>query len=290
MNNGLIAAGRLALLALGMAVAGSGLGGCASAEMDKLQDLNRSLTNRNQEMQQELASSKNENGILQKQRAANEAAINDLRRSNGDLVSKLQGAQSELERLGGALGGLNIGPLDEATDRALTEFAARYPDMVEYDRAKGMLRFKSDLTFDSGSATVKDNAKGSLKALADVLRTSSAMAYEVHVIGHTDAQKISANTAKLHPTNMHLSAHRAIAVRDVLVSDGVPADHVQAAGWGEFRPVVANGPKGEATANRRVEIYLTRSTASTGSEAPPPATGMSPDRARPPERQIEPTK
>src|SRR5207253_4751916 len=86
MNNGLIAAGRLALLALGIAVAGSGLGGCASAEMDKLQDLNRSLTNRNQEMQQELASSKNENGILQKQRAANEAAINDLRRSNGDLV------------------------------------------------------------------------------------------------------------------------------------------------------------------------------------------------------------
>ena len=55
---------------------------------------------------------------------------------------------------------------------------------------------------------------------------------------------------------MHLSAHRAISVRDALVGDGVSANRMQIAGYGEFRPIVPNGPNG-AAANRRVEIYLT---------------------------------
>ncbi|NCF41171.1 MAG: OmpA family protein, partial [Planctomycetia bacterium] len=59
-----------------------------------------------------------------------------------------------------------------------------------------------------------------------------------------------------HPTNMHLSTHRAISVRDALVKDGIAANRVQVAGYGEFRPVAENGKRGSAT-NRRVEIFLT---------------------------------
>jgi hypothetical protein len=62
--------------------------------------------------------------------------------------------------------------------------------------------------------------------------------------------------AAQHPTNMHLSAHRAISVRDALVSDGVTANRMQVAGYGEFRPIVPNGANGAAQ-NRRVEIFLT---------------------------------
>jgi chemotaxis protein MotB len=289
MNIGWKTACRLALLSLPLVAAG--LGGCASVEMDKLQDLNRSLTNRNQELTQELQATKNENGILQKQRAANEMAISDLRRANGDLQSQLQGYADRFGELNKRMGDLNFAKLDPTTDEALRALAAQFPDLIQFDSEKGMVRFTSDLTFDSGQAAVKENVKASLAALANVLKSPAASAYEVHVIGHTDAQPISKGTAQLHPTNMHLSAHRAISVRDVLVLDGVSADKVQAAGWGEFRPVVANGPKGAAAQNRRVEIYLTRSTATgTPSEAPPAATNTNPDRARPPTRQIEPTK
>jgi hypothetical protein len=67
---------------------------------------------------------------------------------------------------------------------------------------------------------------------------------------------------------MHLSAHRAIGVRDVLVKDGVGADRFMIAGYGEFRPVTANGNNG-AAANRRVEIYLTRYFIPRGGQSAP---------------------
>jgi hypothetical protein len=80
--------------------------------------------------------------------------------------------------------------------------------------------------------------------------------YEVNIVGHTDSQRISDATARRHPTNMHLSCHRAISVRSVLASMGVPAGRMEAAGWGEFRPMVANTSSGNTPQNRRVEIYL----------------------------------
>jgi hypothetical protein len=44
-------------------------------------------------------------------------------------------------------------------------------------------------------------------------------------------------------------------VRDLLVSDGVAANRVEVAGWGEYRPIVENGPRGAAQ-NRRVEVFI----------------------------------
>jgi hypothetical protein len=54
---------------------------------------------------------------------------------------------------------------------------------------------------------------------------------------------------------LHLSVHRAIAVRNALVNSGVTPDHVRVAGDGEFHPLIANTSGGTAE-NRRVEIYL----------------------------------
>ena len=150
-----------------------------------------------------------------------------------------------------------------------------------------MLRFASDLTFDSGSDIVKDQAKQALSALGNILKSSAASPYEVFIVGHTDSQRISGGTAQRHPTNMHLSCHRAIAVRSALAGMGVPADKMFAAGWGENRPAVPNTGNGNTPANRRVEIFLTRSTASSmGGEIDTPTTAT-PDRETPPARQPE---
>ena len=79
---------------------------------------------------------------------------------------------------------------------------------------------------------------------------------EVRVVGHTDNVPIRrSSTAAQHPTNIHLSAHRSISVRDALVGDGIDANRFMVAGYGEFRPIAANGARGSEM-NRRVELFL----------------------------------
>ena len=42
---------------------------------------------------------------------------------------------------------------------ALQDFAAANPDIIEFDAARGVVKFKSDVTFASGSAVVNERAK-----------------------------------------------------------------------------------------------------------------------------------
>lgn len=283
---------RLRALA-GLGLAASLLGGCASQQSyDQLLDANRSLTERNAELlrnNQELAG---ENELLQKQRAANEAALAELERINGDLRGRLESAGMSLSDLEKRMAGMNFVALDPETDRALTALASQYPDLIKYDSARGMLRFASDLTFNSGSDEVLEPAKQSLAALAKILTSSAAMQYDVQVVGHTDTQRISAGTARRFPTNVHLSAGRAISVRNFLQSVGVPGQKMMIAGWGEFRPATPNTPSGNTPANRRVEIYLTKHTGGAVDTAPAePTTGTArPTQESVPARQPDVTK
>jgi chemotaxis protein MotB len=266
MNNGVIDIRRLGVFAV--IAGGLCLGGCASQQnYDQLLDANRTLKERNEELQRQNQELTNENGLLQKQRTANESALTSLTQMNDTLKKQLADAGVDLNELNKRLQGLSLSPVDPDTDRALSALASQYPDMIKYDSSKGMLRFASDLTFNSGDDAVQESAKASLNALAKILTAGAASAYDVFIVGHTDAQPISSRTSGRHPTNMHLSAHRAIAVRSALASMGVPADKMEVAGWGEFRPAVPNsGPKGNTPQNRRVEIYLTRSTATSMGE------------------------
>jgi len=66
-------------------------------------------------------------------------------------------------------------------------------------------------------------------------------------------------------------------VKDVLQNAGVSPTRMSVAGYGEYRPIVPNGPGG-AEANRRVEIFLVERT--TPAEPTP-----QPDAPAEPERQ-----
>ena len=169
-------------------------------------------------------------------------------------------------------------PLPPAIDEALQQLAAQHAEVMEYDADAGMIRMRSDLTFSSGSATVSNPAKNTLADLALILRAVVAQGYEVRVVGHTDDQKI-VRAAAQHPTNWHLSVHRAIAVKDVLEQAGVPPTKLGVAGYGEFRPIAPNGAKGNR-ANRRVEIYIVTASA--------PAALAPADAGPPPVEEPEP--
>ncbi|HWB18711.1 MAG TPA: OmpA family protein, partial [Phycisphaerales bacterium] len=168
-----------------------------------------------------------------------------------------------------------MGPLPDDVAQALRELAAAYPDVLTFDEKRGMLRFASDFTFDLGSDALNSSAQSTLVTLAKILNSSNARGFEVDVVGHTDNVPISnAGTRAKHPTNVHLSVHRAISVRDALVKDGVSADRFEVAGFGEYRPVVSNPAHGGSRENRRVEIFLRpMTTAVAVSETPTKAAG-----------------
>lgn len=283
---------RLAGLALaGLIAMIGGLGGCTNQQAyDELHDANRSLTDRNQELQRQLQEMQTESELLRRGRSANDAAVMDLQNTNAQLRAQLEASDRALRDLEARLNNVALGPLDPETDRALAELAARYPDLIQYDPARGMLRFASDLTFASGSDEVQAGAVQSLQALAEILKTNAAAPYDVFIVGHTDSQPISSRTAARHRTNMHLSVHRAISVRQALLGMDVPPEKAFAAGWGEYRPLVPNTPTGNTPQNRRVEIFLTRSTAGQVAPGAAAPTAVAPDRAAPPERQPEMSK
>ncbi|KPK43068.1 MAG: hypothetical protein AMJ65_06915 [Phycisphaerae bacterium SG8_4] len=139
----------------------------------------------------------------------------------------------------------------------LEDFANQH-DMVTFDSSRGIVKFRSDLTFDRGSDIVAASAVAAVKSLAGILNSEDAKKFDVVIAGHTDDIRIArAETKAKHPTNWHLSVHRAISVKDVMESTGVEPKRMSVRGFGEYRPVEANLPNKKGNPkNRRVEIYV----------------------------------
>lgn len=268
------------------------LASCVSQERyDELLTAYRDQEQQFLRAQGDLATSRANEERLRSQLAMAAADLEQLKNLQGADKETIEKLLADYDRLMRDLGNLNVGPLPASLNEALRAFAAANPDMVTFDERTGMLRFAADFTFDSGSAQLKAGTSSVLSRLAQILNSPEARPFEVKVVGHTDNQPIN-RVRNEHPTNMHLSAHRAISVRDALVRDGVAANRMQVAGYGEFRPVVANGPKGAAQ-NRRVEIFLTPLTVPLNDVSPAPmAAPSSSGKAAPPARPVddEPTK
>ena len=251
---------RATLGATLIALAGVSTGCVSQSEHDKLWETNRSLTQQNAELRTQLDSVSGRYSSQQANSGRIESAVESLQRENSSLKEQLALASANLARFEDRMNDLSFVSLDPVTDRALRQLAGEYPDLIVYDADRGMVRLTSDLTFGSGSDQVQSGAMESLNRLAGVLASMNASDYDIQIAGHTDDRKPGANTRRNHPTNMHLSAHRAIAVRNVLGSAGVPWERMSVMGWGEHRPSVANNPSTGTAANRRVEIFLTPST------------------------------
>lgn len=148
-------------------------------------------------------------------------------------------------------------PLPAEMNILLQDFA-KSSDMIDFDAATGMLKFKSDLLFNLGSDDVQAGAVESIRALAGIMNSEDAKQFDMVITGHTDDVPIKKpSTLRNHPSNWHLSVHRAISVEKLLESNGIAPKRMAVKGFGEYRPVEPNKPnkKGSA-ANRRVEIFI----------------------------------
>lgn len=137
----------------------------------------------------------------------------------------------------------------------LEEFAEK-EEMVTYDPVKGIVKFKSDLLFKSGSDTVMPAAEAAIKSLSAILSSKEAAEFDIIIAGHTDDQPIHFAKAN-HPTNWHLSVHRAISVLNIMAANNVAQSRMSVRGFGELRPLAPNEPGNKGNPqNRRVEIYI----------------------------------
>lgn len=146
-------------------------------------------------------------------------------------------------------------------DKALKDFATKHPDVVSYDSNRGVLKFVSDILFDLGSDVVRPDAAKTLSELAKILSQPAAKQFDVVIVGHTDNTPIVRPATKAkHPTNWHLSVHRAISVMEVMEKAGLDPKNIGVMGYGEYRPVAPNDTAENKAKNRRVEIYIVPKT------------------------------
>jgi flagellar motor protein MotB len=195
-------------------------------------------------------------GTAQAKLVETQQNLESLEATYNALLADVQQQATTNDRLLQQVAQLQLGPLPPDLASALEDLALAYPDLLSFDAQRGMVGLASDFTFDLGSDVLKADADLTILPLADILNSEVAAAFEVRIVGHTDNVPIlRAETRRKHASNLHLSVHRAIAVRNALVDAGVKPVRVEVAGAGEFRPLVPNGPKG-AGENRRVEIFL----------------------------------
>ena len=174
------------------------------------------------------------------------------------LQQKVAALEEELAKKKALIAQLSGGVQLPAELSSMLEDWAKGSDLVSFDPNRGVVKFKSDLLFEKGSDEVAPTAAEAVKTLCKILNTDQAKEFDIIIAGHTDDIRISqAETLAKHPSNWHLSAHRAISVLNVMTSNGIVSERASIRGFSEFRPIVPNelNKKGNPQ-NRRVEIYI----------------------------------
>lgn len=120
--------------------------------------------------------------------------------------------------------------------------------------------FQSEVLFPTGSADINPQGLVEMKKLAEAVVTLNKeipddINWVLRVDGHTDNAPLS-GTGR-YRDNWELSSARATAVVKFLIANGVPANRLVAAGFGEYQPLEADDSADARSRNRRIELKLT---------------------------------
>lgn len=120
--------------------------------------------------------------------------------------------------------------------------------------------FQSEVLFPIGSEEINDAGKIEMKKLADaIIELQKEIPPEINwvlrVDGHTDNRPLSG--AGRFKDNWELSSARATSVVKFLIANGVPANRLVAAGFGEYQPLDGTDTDDARSKNRRIELKLT---------------------------------
>jgi len=121
---------------------------------------------------------------------------------------------------------------------------------VVQDRSAGpALVLSADGLFQPRTAELSEEGRQVVAGLANALAAHADGRFRI--AGHTDATPLD---SREFPSNWHLGADRAIRIATALVVDGLPAERVFVASFGEHNPAASNAEDAGMAANRRVVI------------------------------------
>jgi len=238
--------GRIVCVAVACAVVVSLATGCQNEEIKKLRASNLSLQEKLDEATNAQTRLIEEKGSLQGQLAASRSQITKLINENRALNEKVQALMNELAKPP------ETGDLPKGLVDALTRFAKENGEIVTLIGER--VRFKSDILFDPGSATVSTKGRAALVKFAEIFNTEGAGLF-LRVDGHTDVDPIKV-TKGMYDDNWDLGFHRARAVSLILFAAGVSKDRVVMATHSMYTPIAKGNSKEAKAKNRRVEILL----------------------------------
>jgi len=154
-------------------------------------------------------------------------------------------------------------PLDRDGD-GVPDYQDKCPDRAGPASNKGCPEMKAEakkilneatkyINFDFNKATLKASSYPKLEQMVQILNDYPD--YSLSIAGHTDSKGAD-------NYNLRLSYERAAAARKYLLGKGIPADRIEARGYGETKPIATNATAAGQALNRRVDFdpYLTGET------------------------------
>jgi len=135
-----------------------------------------------------------------------------------------------------------------ASAQRVDSLEAQLADLKVQKTERGLVLTLGDVLFDTGQATLKSSAYGTLDRLAAALREKSER--KVLIEGHTD-------NVGSDESNQGLSERRAQSVQSALMQRDVARSQMTALGKGENFPIASNDSADGRQSNRRVELIFT---------------------------------
>lgn len=201
------------------------------ASLDKMSIENQKMSNRLQELGQNVQSLLGEKNVLTSDLEATRAREARLR------------AEKEAQRQRMAQYRKVIDQFKELVNSGKLKIKIVDGQMV--------VQMASNILFETGKANLSEEGELALTDLARILAGIPNRKFQI--AGHTD--NVPINSRKF-PSNWELSAARGVTVVKFLQENGVDPRSISAAGYAEYRPSESNDTPAGQAANRRIEITL----------------------------------
>jgi chemotaxis protein MotB len=260
------------------------------SDLAKLAEQTRALTALRDQLEQQAQDAAARATTEQQRREATEAMLSDEKKFSDSARAQIALLTQQVEQLRTQLAGVaqaldiaeangrdkdaQITNLGQRLNAAL---AAKVEELQQYrSEFFGKLRavlanrpgiqivgdrfvFQSEVLFPVGSADLTSAGQDQIRALATTIKQIAAeippdVKWILRVDGHADRQKVNGGA---FASNWELSSARAISVVKLLIDQGVPADHLAAAAFGDTQPLDPADTPDAYAKNRRIELRLT---------------------------------